>query len=154
MNVRLPPSIKALTGTVEPAREKFTGPPIVGTIATGETPDLVSDNGSHEERFHRMVTVIDGMGAAAIEDTTAAALLTIALSEVAEANEVLRNEPHYYESVSNSGSVVIKKHPAMTHRADAMRRAQSLLVEFGLTPVARARVAAAAGLDTNPFDEF
>lgn len=61
----------------------------------------------------------------------------------------------YYTTRTESGSVMIRPHPAAAEKDAAYRRFVKLLVEFGSTPAARARVSAAASeSEADPAEEF
>jgi phage terminase small subunit len=60
----------------------------------------------------------------------------------------------YYTSRTTSGSLMIRPHPALAVRQDAWKRVVMLLRDFGMTPSARTRVAAAEGGEEDPFATF
>lgn len=83
----------------------------------------------------RVLTVADG---AALE------LLAEAYAEWHAASRTIRREGATYRAITKSGSVILP-HPAVRQGADAWRRVQRMLSEFGLTPAARSRVSAVPG---------
>jgi P27 family predicted phage terminase small subunit len=62
----------------------------------------------------------------------------------------------YYSTRTESGSLMVRPHPAMAEKDAAWRRFTRLLTEFGSTPAARARVHAtpAGGGEVDPAEEF
>jgi phage terminase small subunit len=61
----------------------------------------------------------------------------------------------YYTTRTESGSLMVRPHPAAAEKDAAWRRFTKMLIEFGSTPAARARVSAApAGAAIDPAEEF
>jgi P27 family predicted phage terminase small subunit len=57
-----------------------------------------------------------------------------------------------YERRDETGALIMARaRPEVGMRSEAMRHAQSLLSEFGLTPSARSKVSAAQLTEDNPF---
>ena len=83
-------------------------------------------------------------------DLIALWLLCETLCEWIEAGQTIAHLGATYEAVTEAGAVMHRAHPAVAQRADAARRVQSLLSEFGLTPSARAKV---SGLPDLPGDD-
>lgn len=79
------------------------------------------------------------LGVLTVRDGAALELLCDAYAEWRAAREVVQREGMTYESGTKNGHAVIA-HPAVRIAADAWRRMHRMLVEFGLTPAARARV--------------
>ena len=79
-------------------------------------------------------------GVLARRDLHALELLAGALAEVRTANARLADEGTYFTTKNTNGDMVMKAHPLVAQRSDAMRRATRLLVSFGLTPTDRDRV--------------
>jgi P27 family predicted phage terminase small subunit len=65
------------------------------------------------------------------------------LAQIEELSEVLEAEGMTYQSVNQHGGQMIKPHPAVAMRNDAMRHSQSLLSEMGLTHTAISKLAGA-----------
>ncbi len=82
------------------------------------------------------------MGVLADGDLTALGLLCETLVEWIEARDTVARDGATYSAVTEAGATTFRAHPAVAQRADAARRLQSLLSEFGLTPSARAKVQA------------
>lgn len=124
-------------------------------------------------RDHRVLTVMDA---------AALALLVDAYGDYLEASDLIggracghcgrpiadkractaeaifgAHEPgdRYYTTRTKEGSLMIRPHPAVTVRQDAWKRVVGMLAQFGMTPAARARVAAAADpADVDPMEAF
>ena len=69
-----------------------------------------------------------------------------------------RHEPggRYYATRTESGSLMVRSHPAAAEKDAAWRRFVKLLTEFGSTPAARARVHSTPdpGAEIDPAEEF
>jgi phage terminase small subunit len=113
-----------------------------------------------DRKWHRLLaplgvlTVVDGLG---LE------LGALALAECWRHEAVIREKGATYETTTPAGSTMIRPRPEVALAADAWRRASSMLQQFGLTPVSRARVEARPpdapdskwlGLLTDPISAF
>ena len=67
-------------------------------------------------------------------------MLAEAMQDWQDAAEAVAEHGAWYECTKESGATMHRQHPAVAARADAARRVQSLLSEFGLTPAARSKV--------------
>ena len=92
-------------------------------------------------------TVKERIGAFKIDSeswTEAAAMIAMRMREVVDCTDIIREEGRTYrsEKTEKDGSVtvLIKGHPAVSQRSEAMRHLQSLFSEFGLTPSAISKV--------------
>jgi P27 family predicted phage terminase small subunit len=93
--------------------------------------------------------------------TEAAAMIAMRVAEIEACNEIIANEGRTYrsETATKGGQVkvMIKGHPAVSQRSEAMRHLQSLLSEFGLTPAAISKVSANGGggnEEADPWENF
>lgn len=102
--------------------------------------------------------------------TEAAALIALRLHEIETCNEIIAQEGRTYRSetasekpiINGEGKpvfpvkVMIKGHPAVSQRNEAMRHLQSLLAEFGLTPAAISKVSTNGGgkKEKDPWENF
>ena len=87
-------------------------------------------------------------------DPVALGLLCDALAEYIAARAEVERAGRTYETVSESGGVMIRAHPAVAIQADAWRRAKLMLTEFGLTPASRAKVSVADAGPADPLEEW
>ncbi|NJL06967.1 MAG: phage terminase small subunit P27 family [Methylacidiphilales bacterium] len=111
-------------------------------------PEWLSARGA--EIFSGLVGIISDMGIASASDTAALAMLASRLEEVEICTAIIEDAGRTYTTNSESG-VLHRPRPEVTQRSEAMRHAQSLLAEFGLTPAARAKVSVAKQPEQNPF---
>jgi P27 family predicted phage terminase small subunit len=81
-----------------------------------------------------------GMGVLTVADGPGLALLVDAFEEWHGHRETVAEEGPFYECKTEGGGLMVRAHPAVAARADAWKRAKAMLVEFGGTPSARARI--------------
>lgn len=140
-----PPALRALTGG---KRSRATSPE-VARLSQIEPPIFLSDRA--REHWPALAGILADMGVLADGDRIALALLCEALVEWIAAGATIAAEGATYAATTEAGAVMHRAHPAVAQRADAARRVQSLLSEFGLTPSARAKVQALPDLpDDDP----
>ncbi|MBN9021748.1 MAG: phage terminase small subunit P27 family [Rhizobiales bacterium] len=148
---RKPDHLKIVSGTAQPSRMNPDAP--LGIEALPSSPEWLSSRAA--EIFAGLVSIIQEMGIASASDADALALLSSRLEEVEICTAVIEDGGRFFTSSIeyDDGRMVsqqIKGHPAVTQRSEAMRHAQSLLAEFGLTPAARAKVSANKKPEGNP----
>jgi P27 family predicted phage terminase small subunit len=90
----------------------------------------------------RQIPLLTQMRVLTIADIGALEILCLAYAEYREANDELKLGTTY-ETTTQTGDVMIRPRPEVMMRNDAFRRYRAMLVEFGLTPSARAKVSAA-----------
>ena len=150
---RIPDHLKLVAGTARPDRTN-PNPPVTPS-ALPEPPEWLSTRAA--EIFLGLVGVLEEMGIASISDTAALALLSSRLEEVEICTAIVEDGGRSYQSSgrrNKKGQIIsqqVKRHPAVGMRSEAMRHAQSLLAEFGLTPAARSKVSANKAPESNPF---
>ncbi|MFV0420597.1 P27 family phage terminase small subunit [Oleidesulfovibrio sp.] len=90
-------------------------------------------------------------------------MLAMRLNEIDELTRIITEEGPIYDSEKwtrdDDGvmhrTLLKKSHPAVNQRSEAMRHAQSLLAEFGLSPAAVSKVTALNNSESNnPFAAF
>lgn len=110
--------------------------------------------------FGMIVGWLQRMGLASSSDTVAISLLAMRLEEIEQCAENIQANGSAYAKIElievpvpdNPGKTAVKaqevwkSNPAVAQRAEAMRHAQSLISEFGLSPAARAKVSAILGV--------
>ncbi len=101
----------------------------------------------------------------------AAALIAMRIQEIEECNLTIEKEGRTYRSETVGETIIdaetgepramikvmVKGHPAVAQKNEAMRHLQSLLSEFGLTPASIAKVGATPGKGgdkKDPWEEF
>ena len=131
-----PSHLKAVTGTTRGKPAEATQARLSGTTP----PAFVSDHA--RQHWPELADLLADMGVLGNGDLIALGLLCETLAEYLDARDTVAREGATYEATTEAGAVMYRAHPAVAQRNDAARRVQSLLSEFGLTPSARAKVAA------------
>lgn len=140
---RKPDILKKLTGTAQPCRMNEAAPP--PNPGTASPPEWLS--GRAAELFAQISATLVGMGIASPDDQHTLALLSSRLEEIEILTVVVEDEGRTYKAEGG----LWKARPEVSMRNEAMRHAQSLLAEFGLTPAARSKVSAGKPPEANPF---
>lgn len=104
--------------------------------------------------WRQIAPLLGEMRVLTTSDTQALGLLCDALAEYVVAREVIRQHGMTYECTTTSGGTMIRTRPEVAIAADAWRRANTMLQQFGLTPSSRAKVQAAPEEETDPFEEL
>jgi P27 family predicted phage terminase small subunit len=144
---RKPDHLKVVSGTDQPCRMNPDAPAAPKDLPIA--PDWLTTRGA--EIFQNLVTILDGMGIASSADTGIITLCASRLEEVEITTALVEDSGRIYESTSEDGPTVIRSHPSVGQRNEAMRHAQSLLCELGLTPAARSKVSVNTPREDNPF---
>lgn len=139
-----PHALKVVSGTTRGKPTEAARARLSGTTP----PAFVSDRA--RQHWPELARLLADMGVLGDGDLIALALLCEAVCEWIEAGQTIAQHGATYECVTEAGAVMHRAHPAVAQRADAARRVQSLLSEFGLTPSARAKV---QGLPDLPGDD-
>lgn len=105
------------------------------------------------------LTTLEGMGILTVADQTAVALLCNALAEYVEAAaEVEENGLTFHDARYDKAGELIsetrKANPAVAIRADAWRRVNLMLQQFGLTASSRAKIHAEPKKRIDEFSEL
>lgn len=138
-----PTHLKILGGEKRPCRLNANEPKSVNAIA--EAPEWLSERAS--EVFAKLSAILLGMGISSPDDETMLAILASRIEEIERLTLIIEDLGHTYQSESG----LFKARPEVGMRNEAMRHAQSLLGEFGLSPATRARVSASTPEAENPF---
>lgn len=150
---RIPDHLKVVAGTDQPSRMNPDAP--VPSEEVPEAPEWLSKRAA--EIFEQLVSIIGGMGIASASDTAMLAMAASRIEEVEICTALIEDGGRTFVSrtkFDDEGRVVeqqIKNNPVVAQRSEAMRHAQSLLVEFGLSPAARSKVSVAKKNEANPF---
>jgi len=143
-----PDKLKLIKGTARPDRMNPDAPAHNAGVASA--PAWLSERA--EELFVQISATLLGMGIASPDDQHALAMLASRLEEVELMTAVLEDGGRTYEQKDEQGNVRMRRAaPEVGLRNEAMRHAQSLLAEFGLTPAARSKVSAGKKTEANPF---
>ena len=143
---RKPDTLKVVAGTAQKCRMNPNTPNVSGGIPVA--PDELTDRAA--EIFNRLSSILAGMGIGTPDDVDGLSILAQRLDQIETLNTMIEDGGYTY---STEGGLV-KANPAVAMRDVAMRHAQSLLSEFGLTPAARSKVSARIAPDENPFAAF
>jgi P27 family predicted phage terminase small subunit len=143
-----PYALKVVSGTTRGKAKEATQPRLSGT----EPPAFVSDRA--RAHWPALARLLADMGVLSDGDMTALGLLCETLAEWIEAGRTIAQHGATYEATTEAGAVMHRAHPAVAQRADAARRVQSLLSEFGLTPSARAKVQGLPDLRDDPAKAY
>ena len=98
--------------------------------------------GAALDHWRELVPELDEMGVLTTADGSALALLCSAWAECLAADEAIAEHGLTQTRTTAAGSTSVALRPEVALRSDAWKRYKSMLVEFGLTPSARTRVAA------------
>lgn len=143
-----PDHLKVLSGTAQPCRMNPDAPS--ANLGVADAPEWLSDRAA--ELFAQLSATLFGMGIASPDDQAALAMLASRLEEVELMTAAIEDGGRVYEQKDEEGNVrMVRARPEVGMRNEAMRHAQSLLAEFGLTPAARSKVSAGKAADENPF---
>lgn len=145
----IPDHLKVLSGTARRDRVNPDAPVAPSGIA--EPPEWL--NGRAAEVFQQLSTILHGLNLSTPVDAAALALLASRLEEVEAASAVIDDLGRTYTTEGPSGQL-FRPRPEIAMRNEAMRHAQALLSEFGLTPAARSKVSAGKPAEQNPFAAF
>ncbi len=110
--------------------------------------------GKGKAAWRRLAPMLSGMRVLSKADAEKLALGCDALGEYLELRETIQELGHIYETVTVTGSTVIRPRPEVAMAADAWKRASAILSEFGLSPSARARVQTIIDEQEDPFETF
>lgn len=150
---KTPDHLKVVAGTDRPDRMNPDAPMPLADLPVA--PEWLSERGA--QIFDDLVSIISTMGIGSASDTAMLAMAASRLEEVEICTAMIEDGGRTFVSgvkYDDEGRIVsqqIKGHPAVAQRSEAMRHAQSLLVEFGLSPAARSKVSANVPQEQNPF---
>lgn len=150
---KTPDHLKVVAGTDRPDRMNPDAP--IPDEALPDAPEWLSTRGA--EIFEQLVGIIGNMGIGSASDAAMLAIAASRLEEVEICTAMIEDGGRTfvssveYDDENRIVSQQIKGHPAVAQRSEAMRHAQSLLAEFGLSPAARSKVSAGKKNEANPF---
>jgi P27 family predicted phage terminase small subunit len=96
---------------------------------------------------------LDRMGVLTEADAWALEQLAENYEEIVKLRKTLTREGRFQTRITKQGEKIKFSHPGVIQLSDAEKRFRAMLVEFGLTPSARARVNAAPLKDEDPVKE-
>lgn len=143
-----PTELKRLQGTLRKHRTNRREPKPPAT-----RPKIPRELSREAKRFWRhLVAELESMRVLTHPDGAMLGLIAEAWAEWRQADALVRRDGMVYEATTKSGRL-LQAHPAVRQRADAWRRVHKGLVEFGLTPAARTRIALEASGPEHSEDE-
>lgn len=142
-----PDRLKVVAGTARPDRMNPDAP--ASRVGVASAPDWLSARAA--ELFAQLSATLLGMGIASPDDQAALAMLASRLEEVELMTAAIEDGGRVYATENATGGKMVRARPEVAMRNEAMRHAQSLLAEFGLTPAARSKVSAGKPSEQNPF---
>lgn len=146
---RKPDHLKVVAGTDQPCRMNPATP--IAPTSLPVPPGWLTVRGA--EIFLNLVNVLDEMGIASSADTQVITLCASRIEEIEITTALVEDNGRTYETVGDTGSM-FRSRPEVAQRNEAMRHAQSLLSELGLTPAARSKVSATTKPEGNPFTKL
>jgi P27 family predicted phage terminase small subunit len=114
-----------------------------------DAPEWLSTRGA--EIFGQLVAIIGPMGIGSSSDAAMLALAASRLEEVEICTAIIEDLGRTYTTTTQTGDTMHRSRPEVAQRSEAMRHAQSLLAEFGLSPAARSKVSVSPHDEKNPF---
>ena len=150
---KTPDHLKLVKGTAQKCRMNPKAP--AANVGVATAPAWLSERAA--ELFDQISATLLGMGIASPDDQHALALAASRLEEVEILTAVIEDAGRTYQAggekdeAGNTVGGLWKARPEVSMRNEAMRHAQSLLAEFGLTPAARSKVSAGKPAEKNPF---
>jgi P27 family predicted phage terminase small subunit len=150
---KIPDHLKVVAVTDRPDRMNPNAPK--AAVSLPDAPEWLSARAA--EIFEQLVSVISPMGIGSSSDAAMLALAASRLEEVEICTALIEDGGRTFVSnvtYDDEGRILsqqIKGHPAVAQRSEAMRHAQSLLAEFGLSPAARSKVSVNTPDEDNPF---
>ncbi|MCL4068347.1 phage terminase small subunit P27 family [Pseudomonas sp. GX19020] len=140
---KTPDHLKLVKGTAQKCRMNPEAP--AANVGTATAPAWLSERAA--ELFDQISATLLGMGIASPDDQHVLSLVASRIEEVEILTAVIEDAGRTYQTEAG----LWKARPEVAMRNEAMRHAQSLLAEFGLTPAARSKVSAGKPAEKNPF---
>lgn len=145
-----PTALKLVTGNPGKRALNKREPKAAG--AYGAPPEHLDAIG--KAAWRTLAKTLKDMGLESSSDRKALELLCSVYEEWREAREVVKDEGMTYERHTAEGGLVIAVRPEVRIAADAFRRLQRMMLEFGLTPSARSRVTTGDAPQEDPMDAY
>lgn len=144
-----PTELKLLTGN--PGKRAVRRAPAAGRqrLRAPGPPEWLPEDGQQEWR--RVAPLLLAMRVLRDTDLTALAVYCEAYARYREARRDLDTNMGMY---TDTGTGSIKAHPATTILNQALAQMRAFMVEFGMTPSARVRVATEAPRELSEFEQY
>lgn len=137
---RKPKPIEQKIREGNPGKRKLPAPVILGDGRQIDKPDDLPP--AAEELWDELVPVLLAANVLNAIDRSALTALVLAWDDVVTFGKVIEEQGRF--TFGSQGQMVV--HPAVTSRRVAVDQYIRIATEFGITPVARARIAAAAAI--------
>ena len=149
---RKPDHLKIVSGTAQRCRMNPTAPK--PSDARPTPPAFLSDRA--QEIFGSLTGILVGLGIASADHVHMMALVAVRLEEVENLYDLISDPQvgRVYITTSTMGDKVFKSRPEVAQMNAAMRHAQSLLAEFGLSPSSVGKVSRIPDKPANDFAKF
>lgn len=144
---RKPDHLKVVQGTAQACRMN----PAMPRASTGAMIAPATLAPREAEVFGQIATILERMGIASPDAVDMLWLLARRIVEIEELTVMIEDWGRTYETRTQAGGRMIRARPEVAMRNEAMRHAQSLLAEFGLSPASVSKVSSREAADTNPF---
>jgi P27 family predicted phage terminase small subunit len=150
---RKPTALHVLAGTDRPDRANPNEPQPAILSGTVRSPTWLK-NPRARRAWRQLAADLTAQRLLTVLDPTSLGLLCDAFADYLDARDVIEREGAYYDSTTEGGGTITRRHPAVEDRKDAWVRTDRMLGRFGMNPVERSRVHAATAAATDPFEEF
>jgi len=138
---KTPTKIKEMQGTVEKSRSIENEMVVDQVSVLPEIPEWLSEIGKHE--FTKVTTQLFNLGMLYTVDLKLVEAYANEISLYIECEMKLRKENRIDEFLSSEGSLLRRQaSPLLKIKNDSLNNSLKLAAQFGLTPVARASIAA------------
>lgn len=147
-----PSHLKLITGNPGKRPMNENEPPV--PFERPSCPAHVSDKA--RETWGYVCGLLEGMGILSTVDAVAIEVLCEAYADFLAAGDELKalGSP-YYSTVTESGAIMWRAHPAQAARRDADVRIRGWLSEFGMTPAQRSKIKIGQPKETrDPAEKF
>jgi len=144
---RKPDHLKVVAGTARPHRMNPDAP--AANTGMPVAPPWLSERAS--QIFAGIAVTLDGMGIASPDHDAMLAMLASRIEEIEITTAIIEDLGRTYTTTNQSGSLMHRSRPEVGQRNEALRHAQSLLAEFGLSPSALGKVSVGGKREDNPF---
>lgn len=134
---RLPDNIKLLRGTDNKSTTMNPDQPKYANVVP-EPPEHLDEQSL--VMWNRVTDMLHAAGVLQLADHTALQILAETYGEWRNADMNVKADGMIYHTETADGAPMIRPNPAVAQRADAARRLQSMLSEFGMTPASRSKV--------------
>jgi P27 family predicted phage terminase small subunit len=147
-----PTELKVLTGN--PGKRRLAASPagVGGTGRAPTAPAWLPDEAKREWR--RVARLLTATRVLAESDLSALALYCEAYARYRAALDEITGKDGKLTLTVDTGTGSIKAHPALTIMNQAQGQMRAILVEFGMTPSSRTRVASDAPREMSEFERY